>query len=200
MKGSCLMDTNTPGADAPSEIADLAERTALEDLFPGYIMEFDAAKGKKLKVEVFPLGITHLRQFNRQLEAIIPKIASQVDLSKLKEHGEEAIADIMPILAPMILTDLLDLVNACTKGVDLLNSYVPHWILPQIIERWLLESFGDAKKLKPWVSAVETLMAKMTGTKLGIWDTLSKHLSHLGTASDPSSSTSSPASPTPDGP
>lgn len=189
------MATETAGAEAPSP-NDVAQRTALEDLFPGYILDFPGANGKKLTVEVFPLGVTHLRKFNHQLEAIVPKLARNVDFAALREKGDEAIADLLPMLAPMILTDLLDLVDACTKGVDLINGYVPHWILPKIIERWLLESFGEAKKIQPWVTAIETMMEKVIGEKVGIWDTLCKRLSPPDTTSGTSSSTDNPASPT----
>lgn len=175
------------------------QRKIFQAIFPGKVFEIKGQGDEVAKISIFPIGAAHLRQFTEQIERIVPKIVSQVDLTKLHD-GKEAFKELLPMIAPIIVGDLLDLVSACVTGIDLTADYLPHWFLPQIVEIWLLESFGDPEKIKPWITIIETIMEKTTGTRLQIWGELSKSLSRAVTPSKPSSENSSEESPTPDGP
>ena len=170
----------------------------LETMFPGREVVIAEVGDKKLTAQVYPLGIVQIRKFNDTLADVLPRIATKVDLSKLKRANDFMVgfADLLPAITPMVASDLIELIDDCVVGVDLTKDRVPHWVLPKIVEIWIEESFGEAGKLKAWLDAIDRVLEKITGHKPGIWDTLCKHLSKQDTPSIPSSESASTESPT----
>ncbi|PHR91968.1 MAG: hypothetical protein COA69_09390 [Robiginitomaculum sp.] len=138
-------------------------------LFPGTVLTL----AKIGDVTVFPLGITHISRFNSAIEGLLPRIAVQVDLSSLGT----AMKDLLPMIMPILLGECLDLLDECVVGVNLRDPHIPHWILPQVAEAWMEESFIGEGKMDPWIQAVEGTIEKMTGQKIGISEMFSKSLS-----------------------
>lgn len=164
---------------------------SLETLFPG-----EAITVEGIDITVFPVGVAHLRQFNRAVEEVLPKIASQMDLGKM---GEVNLKDLGPMVIPILLSDVLDLINDCVVGVNLTDKRLPHWVLAPIVQKWIEVSFGSEKKIRPWIEVVETTVMRMTGESPGIWDTLCQSRSAKDTISNSSSTDNGETAPTEDG-
>lgn len=148
---------------------------AAEIVFAGREITLKTDDGKEIQVMVFPVGVGHIRRFNKAVEDVLPKILNQIDVSRFKKDA--SIGDFAPMIVPIVISDLLEIVAACIKGVDILSDNFPHWHLPPLIEAWIDVSFGKEEKIRPWVEVVENVLAKLTGKKIGIWETLSKSLS-----------------------
>lgn len=96
-------------------------------------------------------------------------------------------------LSRAILGELLDMAAACVKpSLD----GVPHWRVADVMVAWIDESFGEERKLRPWVAAMETLLEKVTGEKWNLWEPLSRLSQQLGTDSLKSSIVASLGGPT----
>lgn len=165
------------------------QKDVLAAMFPGTTFEIKSDRSEdKLVATIYPMGIAHVRRFNKAVEDVLPKIAMQVPLNHL--GGKLDLSTLAPMIVPIIIGDLLDLVNACVDGVDLTDEKLPHWVLASIIQIWIEESFGDQGKVKPWIDIIDKTIAKMTGKNPQIWQTLCK----LSSDSDTTSTTSSTVS------
>lgn len=133
----------------------------LKTLFPGRELEIE---GLSDPLTIYPLGISHISKFNAAIEGLLPRIASQVDLSSIGS----AMKDLLPMITPILLGEALDLVDECVVGLELKDPLIPHWILPQVVEAWIEESFIGEGKIEPWIQAIERTIEKMTGEKLEI--------------------------------
>jgi hypothetical protein len=126
-----------------------------------------------LTVTVYPMGYKHMKKFTGKIADALsiigrtsyPKGADQAAVMKA----------VMSNITPFLMTNLLELVEECTvfniQGVTMED--LPQWHLPVIIEAWLLESFGEEKKWKPWVTALENVLEKFTGSKTSLLATFS---------------------------
>ena len=169
----------------------------LKALFPGEEYTIETAEGyDDLTVVIYPLGVGHMRRFSAAVEQVLPKIASQVNLSAIADNPKEMMSMVIPIL----LSDALDLINGCVVGVDLCDPNFPHWELPPILDIWIKESFGTSGKVRPWVEVVENTVEQMTGNRPGIWETVSQSLQSSDLTSTTSSTDSGETAPIPDGP
>ena len=144
-------------------------------MFPGVEVSIELPDGPMM-VTVFPVGIQQMKKF-------VTAIAGAVGIIRgmdLKKDGstQDHLKQMLPHLIPIVLNDLFGLVQECTVGVDL--DTLPHWLVPPIVEAWIIESFGDEKKIRPWIQMFENLTEKMTGQKTEIWATLSNTLSQPG--------------------
>lgn len=152
--------------------------------------------GGKAEALVFPLGVRHLRKFNERISALIMHIARDVRFPK--GSSNEVIGQlIVGEIAPMMTTDLFDLLTDCIRfnPNTLKLDDLPHWDLPPIVEAWIEESFGSEEKRDPWKRAVERTIARVTGKPFQISELLSQDSSPgdgLGTSSSTSDNPESP--------
>lgn len=150
-------------------------------LFPGTTL---VIAGRE--VRVFPLGVRHVGSVTKAAEEIIPRLLSSgFDARSLATKEGRSAA--WPSLLPMIVGDMMKVINECVEGVDLEGDDLPHWYLPPIVDAWVEESFGDAGKVKPWVDMLEATIRRVTRQELGLWETLSKHASPQDTTPGASS-------------
>lgn len=190
-----------PGVDQPIDPGAVASHSApsmgsdsgdLSVMFPGKRVDLPGPDGSTaMTVIVTPLGIVHMQKFIDCIQEIVPKLSSQMDITKLfkvGKGGEEGMGftqKLMPIVVPMLTSDIIGIIDECVQGLDLKKSKnAPHWWLPRIVEAWIVESFGDEMKLRPWVEAVDNVLSRATGESLGLWETLSRSSSGQATTSE----------------
>lgn len=162
----------------------------LKKIFPGESVRLQLSPGEQLDVTVYPIGVRHIRKFAQG----ITYVAKQLDGLNAAGAG-----GLIKFLLPVVLNDLLGLVNETTKGIDLEDEHCPHWIAAPVVEAWLLANFGQPEMVEPWRTALDTISEKLTGEKMD-WSGLSERLSETATPSTASSTPSSPSSPTGDTP
>ena len=183
----------------------------LNVLFPGKVITFDGAGGKQLSVTVFPMGSGHVRKFNAAVTKCFARVRAlsldtiemPADIRSMTDSEWAAIvmklAKTVPQIAIVVMDELMDLVAECVEGVDLKSTRCPIHLLPDIVLAWLMESFGDEKKARPWINLAEQIFSKVTGKPLDLWGVLSKRLSAGASAQTTPSPASGPASHTADG-
>lgn len=148
---------------------------AMKAMFPGREIPIELPDGA-IMATVYPVGINQMKKF-------VTAIAGAVGIIRGMDFNKEGSTDdhlkqMLPHLVPIVLNDLLGLVKECTVGVDL--DALPHWLVAPIVEAWVMESFGEEKKIRPWIQMFENLTLKATGKKTEIWATLSNTLSQPG--------------------
>lgn len=157
-------------------------KDALKPLFPGRTVPLEVeidGKAVTLHAVVYPLGFKHLRRFSKDVTgAIMAMVGTRVP-DNLKNDPVAAAAfsnRIMMQLIPYAIDNLLDLVKECvtfeTKGFEI--DELPHWHVATLVEAWIIESFGEEKKWRPWIAAVENVYAQVTGTPKKISEIFSK--------------------------
>jgi hypothetical protein len=186
-----MSNDNVSGQDQISK--DAAE---LAVLFPGRTIDLLKPDGTVWRtVRVVPMGVVHMRRFISALEEVIPKIAVQVDFQKVA-GGDKGLSNLIPMIVPILTSDLIDLLDVCVEGLNLRTPGIPHFWLPQLAEAWIDESFGSEDRARPWVDTVDRVLSKVTGNEpLGLWATLSRSSVEKATLSTPSSEPNSPDSP-----
>ena len=156
-----------------SETTNTTTKKTEEDiLIPG--REF-AIEGTKGSIIVSPVGIVQLKKFSGTMAQLMGVISAE-------EVGKDAAkGTIVAVLMPHILSTSIDLFEDCIicKGITL--EQVPHWEVPPMLEYWIIESFGEPKKWKPWIAMVETLVERLTGEKTNLSEELSKLSSKVDT-------------------
>ncbi len=168
-------------------------------LFPGTRVEIETPKGK-IAWTVYPVGFRKMRKFSEGIGRALSAFGSVqiVKGASFEEHTKQ----LLPVMLPVVLEHLLDLVAECCvpeTGVEVDVLDLPHWHAVPIIEAWFVESFGSEEKVRPLVAAVERAMKKMTGQSVDLWGSLSQLSSGQDTDSTISSTEDNPASPTEDG-
>jgi hypothetical protein len=148
---------------------------------------------------VFPLGVIHLRKFNERISKALLFISRNVKWREGASSDEIGQA-ILTEVAPLLMTDLLDLLVECVRFSP--NTVkiddLPHWDFPKIVEEWVMESFGTEEKRDPWRRAIESTVARFMGKPFSISEMLSKDSSPEDGPSASSSESDSPESPTED--
>jgi hypothetical protein len=153
-----------------------------ENMQPGTIVPLDVgtlARPRIVEFKVYPAGVLHFRQFSVAIARTLSSF-SRIELkrdSETKKISPASLQAMLPALMEVILTDLTELIIECVKPNP---SKAPHWIMPRLLEAWLVENFGEAHKVRPWVEAVELVIWKITGEKVPLWETFSKALSPQG--------------------
>ncbi len=163
----------------------------LKKMFPGVEVRLQLAPGEQLDVIVYPIGVRHIRKFAQG----ITYVAKQLD--GLTAAGGPG--GLIRFLLPIVLNDLLGLVNETTRGIDLEDEHCPHWIAAPVVEAWLQVNFGEPEMLEPWRTALDTISEKLTGEKMD-WSSFSERSSGTDTHSTESSTPNSPISHTADTP
>ena len=192
-------------------MATQADTKELRVLFPGSKIPVQTQEGSTIDVWVFPHGVGHIRKFKEAMERVFVRIGAlklapmefPEDLNGMTAQQWAMVtiagAKNLPQIALVVIDELLDLLAECVKGIDIKSTECPIWVLPEVALAWLMETFGDEKKARPWINMVEQNIKKTTGTDMGLWELLSKRSSAQATPSTSSSTTSSSPSPTPDG-
>ena len=159
-------------------------------------------------VVVFPVAFKHLSRFSTQITSVLQKLAG-VEVSR-SASAEQKRATLVLAAIPLIAQELLGLIEATTVTgvVDERDKFhmvpegdeaheaiadLPHWELPEVVEKWFDLSFGQPRKYRPWLAVAEKAIAKLTGQKISISEMFSKHLSSQDTAATTSSSADKPA-------
>lgn len=115
-----------------------------------------------LVVTVYPLGFRHIQKFNQAIANAISVagLAVRPGMSE-KEMSNAIIAQMIP----HALTHLLDLFKECVsfEPKEVSIDDLSHWELPALMEAWIMESFGDPKKYRPWIDMMKNLLLRFTG-------------------------------------
>lgn len=158
------------GKEGERDAADIAV------LFPGKLVEVETGKGK-LSWQVHPVSLRHMRKFSLAVGRAVAAIGT-LEVSKGGKLEDRA-RSVIPVVVPIVLEDLLDLVVECCvqpegqmPRMDIRD--LPHWLVVPVVEVWIDESFGSEDKLRPWVAATERLLSRASGKPIDIWRTLSK--------------------------
>lgn len=129
-----------------------------DPLFPGRVVVLDEANN--IKATVFPLGVVHIRKFQRQLTTVMTTLQS-MKLPNI-EDKKAVEAFVMAELIPIVLNDAFDMLADCiriTRGDAVIPfEQMPHWHLAPVATTWLEESFGSEEKVRPWKEALARMM------------------------------------------
>ena len=154
------------GADGDTE--------ALSVLFAGVVVPLDLGDDHPMgRARVLPLGFRHLRTFVNQITSAL-SVVGNMQLSSTsdpKKLGEQ----IMMAAAPLLMGDLFELLKECVvieSPATLSLDDLPHWLVPDLVSAWLELSFGDPKKWKPWIAAIDQAMTALTRQPFSISETV----------------------------
>jgi len=145
--------------------------TELEILFPGRTVEIEGEADRSIKVRIKPMPIRHFREFKKAIHSAVERLSAA---GLMDEEGISWSKDFIPILIDLATDELLDMVNECCEGINLLSDRCPNWVFPVLAKEWIFESFGSEKKIRPWVQLIEDTLEKATGSKPEIWEALSR--------------------------
>lgn len=163
-----------PEAPAEPEAAAAAgDAEALAVLFPGEVLELDLGNDRIGRVRVLPLGFRHLRTFANQISSAL-SVVGNMQLPAEDDPAKMGKA-IMMTAAPLLMGDLFVLLKECVvveTPPTLSLDDLPHWLVPEIVAAWLEMSFGDPKKWKPWIAAIDQAMTALTRQPFSISETV----------------------------
>lgn len=133
--------------------------------------------GEAVVATVHPMGRAHMAQFAGNIAGVLRHVMSM----KVDPNDKDMQAAVVMQLLPIVLADLMDLVGACTtfdhEGLTI--DDLPHYMLPELAETWIVESFGEERKWRPWVTVVERLTKRFTGKELNLAGMMKKaNVSH----------------------
>jgi hypothetical protein len=138
-------------------------------------------------VTVHPLGVRHFAKAARTLGSLGPRLAKIAG-----PRGELSMAAVLPLIFELALTDLWDLVRACTTTPDGVTlDDLPAWDAAAIADAWLELNFEDPTRRQPFVALAKRAMRTFTGA-----DLTSLMPSESSSMSSPSSSPADTAAPT----
>lgn len=164
-------------------------KDALSPLFPGREVELEVElpTGRSIVVAtVYPLGFRHLRRFSKDVTGAINAVVGMRVPENLRSDPAAAAAftnRVLMQLVPYAIDNLLDLVKECVvfkDGVAEVDD-LPHWHVATLVEAWIIESFGEEKKWRPWIAAVENVYAQVTGNRKKITEIFSRDSSSPAT-------------------
>lgn len=140
-----------------------------EDVLLGTGAKFDMEGGGHVIVQ--PLGITHVKRFS----GAIAKIVSAA-MRFFKEDNIDMKA-VGAVALPIVMSEAIELVEACCVCVDCEWKNLPHWEFPPIAEAWIEMSFGPEKAVAGWIKLVEAIVRRFAGDgEFSISETLSSFL------------------------
>ena len=189
MPNGAIRDTTPPpppGVYSPipePEPAADGDAEALAVLFPGEVIELDLGNGGQIgRVRVLPLGFRHLRTFAKQITGALSVVGNMQlpATSDSKKLGEQ----ILMAAAPLLMGDLFVLLKECIvveSPATLSLDDLPHWLVPDLASAWLKMSFGEPKKWKPWIAAIDQAMTALTRQPFSISETVRNAVSRPDT-------------------
>lgn len=150
---------------------------AHSSIYPGRVVditiELGGAESGVLKAHVYPLGLRHMKRFQKQITKALGLAAGIKVGAGVSE--KEVGAMVMKALVPHVMEDMIEMLQECVRlesAHDKLKAVklddLAHWDLPPIAEAWIMESFGESKKLKPWATMIETVVQQTTGKKIDL--------------------------------
>lgn len=160
----------------------------LKALFPGVEVPLECG----LNATVYPLGVTHLKKFSKQITRVFAIFAAQ------KVDANIDAKSLAIAVVPTLLEEAMDLIQECTT-MDIPFERLPHWELPKLAEAWVIESFGEEHKFRPWVEVIQKAAQKAGVNADSISEMLSNFSSPQDTPSSQSLSTDKQTSHTVDG-
>ena len=80
----------------------------------------------------------------------------------------------------------MDVINDSVDGIDLQDPRCPVWVFPTVAKEWFDESFGDEGKVKPWVTLIDQVVERFTGTNPNLWGSLTESSPQLDGAEETS--------------
>ena len=173
-KGPPKDKPRSPPAEAQEpEPDESADSKALAVLFPGEVIELDLGNDQIGRVRVMPLGFRHLRTFANQITSAL-SVVGNMQLPAEDDPAKMGKA-IMMTAAPLLMGDLFVLLKECVvveSPPTLSLDDLPHWLVPDIVAAWLEMSFGDPKKWKPWIAAIDQAMTALTRQPFSISETV----------------------------
>lgn len=186
---------------AASAVDDSVEDPAVLVLMPGESLKCEV-RGKPCSIEVFPLGIKHMRSFPAAVTSLVTLIQSKkIDMgpparelnpepmdenetigaakkraAAAQKRAEQATQDMAGLFVPLLLKDGIDLLASCCvlEGFDNFDD-APHWVLPTIARSFIDQSFGHGR-IRPWIAAADAAIEGVTGRKdqvSAVWSKLS---------------------------
>lgn len=145
-------------------------------LFPGKVVPIGDTG---LTATVYPLGFIHLRKFTSSIAGVIFQLLA---IKVPKDADQKAKTSIyIAQMVPFILQNALELFTECVKIKGGKLDDLPHWEVPPLIELWVIESFGEERKWRPWVTSVEKIVTQMTGKPFRLSESLSSFSSSADT-------------------
>lgn len=139
-------------------------------LFPGDRVELETG----VTAIVYPMGFRHIQKFSRDIGGVLMTL-TQVGVKKGASEKEVGQA-ILGHMIPYVMSNLLGLIEETIKfepeGIELED--IPHWELAPIVEQWVLTNFGEEKKWRPWVAAIENVVNRFSSKPISILEMVSK--------------------------
>ncbi len=181
-----------PGAEPPPDVAGTDTNTDSENtdadvlavMFPcaGLVLDLDEHGNHQVEIDVLPLGFRHLRTFSDKITTALGIVGSMS--LPAGQSPEQLGKAIMMRAAPLLMGDLFELLRECvviTKPVTVKLDDLPHWLVPKIVTTWLELSFGDPKKWRPWIGAIDQAMTSLTRQPFSILATVQQAVSRPDT-------------------
>lgn len=140
----------------------------LQELFPGTPVRVGTEQ-KHIIIRVRPVTLADMQEFQEALTACLLRSGPAWTAIQNEESNIKFVPMLAQIFTPFLLTDLLGLVNRCCDH-DIKN--LPHFALADIIDAWLMESFGEPKKSEPWKALLTNLTTAFKLDPAAIWKTL----------------------------
>lgn len=172
-----------PPPEAEPSAAD-TDAGVLAVMFPctKLVLDLDEHGKFKVEIDVLPLGFRHLRTFSEKITTALGVVGSMS--LPAGQSAEQLGKAIMMRAAPLLMGDLFELLRECvviTKPVTVKLDDLPHWLVPTIVTTWLELSFGDPKKWRPWIGAIDQAMASLTRQPFSILETVQQAVSRPDT-------------------
>ena len=190
------MTTETETPKRTAEAVDLERRA----LLPGTEVPLTDC-GEGVIARVMPIGFKQFITSSKAIGRIVSVVVRNVTILERagRDHEQMAsdiVASVLPIASDELLSLLADCVTVEFPGGEvktLSEANVPHWHVAEVLQAWAEESFGDPKKWRPWVTAIETVIrGALKKPSFSIKETWSKLSSLAGTLGKTSSTTSKP--------
>lgn len=197
----------------------------LRFLTPGRTVELKDEDGTLLgTAKVYPAALRHMERFSNEVvsvamvafDALKVKIAGgKIEINQKAIEPDRVIQSVMPMLLQNGFGLIKDCVRLRLEGESeeytLDEVDLPQWLVPEIVQAWIEESFGSEKKRAPWATFLNGILRRFEKTTTGTTadkdgeesstlGMLSKVFSPQDTPAPTSSTPSSPAAPTGDGP
>lgn len=138
----------------------MTKDTKKDDALTALTSQEEVTTPAGVKILVQGLGIKEVKKFSNAISRVIPAIMPII----MNQSGVSAdwAKAITAAVLPFAMADLLELVDDC---IDVTLEKVPLHHVPPIVEKWVEMSFGDPKKLMPWVEMAKGISDRFIQAK-----------------------------------